>query len=329
VTTGSVCVVIAARNAERTIGLAVRSSLNQSDVVEVVVVDDASTDATASMARQASRGDSRLRVLRQDINIGPAAARNLAIANSEAPIISIVDADDYVLDGRYTHLLSRSDWDITADNIVFVSDNTPDTGQQPCVPSVVDGREVLDLASFVLGNIPHQRMNRGELGFLKPLIRREFLTAHQIAYDPGLRLGEDYDLYVQSLQNGARFLLSRNVGYAARVRADSLSSCHSAADLQALLLASKRHVDDSAGQSLARVAMLAHQRNLRDRFLLRAFLERKADASLTAALRFAFRPPANFQPIARGVLRDKMAALKGGSVDSPVGRYLLPLIAEP
>ncbi len=213
--------------------MAVTSALAQPEVGEVVVVDDASTDATGDAARRGTSSDPRLVVLRQDSNIGPAAARNLAIARSTSPFIAVLDADDLLLQGRFAPLLARTDWDLSADNIAFVADTDP-VGPQPILTDRGDA-EVLDLASFVRGNISGKGPGRVELGFLKPLMRRDFLVAQGLAYDPGLRLGEDYDFYVRALQQGARFLVSRRLGYVARVRANSLSRQHGTADLQALL----------------------------------------------------------------------------------------------
>ena len=45
----------------------------------VIVVDDASPDATADQARAGDDGSGRLKVMRLDVNGGPAAARNLAL----------------------------------------------------------------------------------------------------------------------------------------------------------------------------------------------------------------------------------------------------------
>ena len=65
-------------------------------------------------------GSGRLRVLQPGGNRGPAFARNHAIAHSAAPLIAILDADDFFLRGRFDRLVDRDDWDFVADNIVFI-----------------------------------------------------------------------------------------------------------------------------------------------------------------------------------------------------------------
>ena len=69
---------------------------------EAWVVDDGSTDGTATLARQWADQDSRIHVLEQP-NQGPAAARNLALARCQAPFVLFLDSDDLLL----PHALAR------------------------------------------------------------------------------------------------------------------------------------------------------------------------------------------------------------------------------
>ena len=101
----TICVIIAAKDAAATIQRAIRSALREPQVAEVVVVDDGSTDGTAQKSREADDGSGRLKVHRLDRNRGPAFARNHAISNSAAPLIAILDADDFFLKGRFDGLL--------------------------------------------------------------------------------------------------------------------------------------------------------------------------------------------------------------------------------
>jgi glycosyltransferase involved in cell wall biosynthesis len=86
----SYSVVIPAYQAGATIDAAVGSALAQeSPPVEVLVIDDGSTDDTAARAEAAGA-----RVIRQSVNQGAAVARNIGLAAATAPRVALLDADD-------------------------------------------------------------------------------------------------------------------------------------------------------------------------------------------------------------------------------------------
>ncbi|WEA24520.1 glycosyltransferase family 2 protein [Rhizobium binxianense] len=90
----SVAVVIPAYNSRDYVAQTLQSVINQTHkALEIVVVDDGSTDDTASICRRFAAGDSRIRVLSTG-NRGVAAARNIGIAATKAPYIAFIDADD-------------------------------------------------------------------------------------------------------------------------------------------------------------------------------------------------------------------------------------------
>ena len=94
-TSPKVTVVIAAYNAEKFIRQTLESALAQSlNDIEVIVVDDGSTDDTQSIVSGLS--DCRLKVLRQ-ANSGVSAARNAGLAAARAPYVFFLDADDLLL----------------------------------------------------------------------------------------------------------------------------------------------------------------------------------------------------------------------------------------
>ncbi len=96
-----VSVIMAARNEEHRVGLAISSVFLQTLTDwQLVVVDDASADRTASVLRMFARADPRVEILPSPTNLGRAAARNWAIEQSRADLIAILDADDLMLPQR-------------------------------------------------------------------------------------------------------------------------------------------------------------------------------------------------------------------------------------
>jgi succinoglycan biosynthesis protein ExoU len=305
----TVCVVIAARDAAATIGRAVASALRDRHVAEVVAVDDGSSDGTAEAALAADDRSGRLNILRLDANRGPAFARNHAIARSSAPLIAILDADDFFLKGRFDRLLCEDDWDFVADNIVFIDEESAKQ-PEPAVPDFAAEPRFLDLPGFVDGNISRRGASRGEIGFLKPVMRRSFLDGHGLAYDEGLRLGEDYDLYARALLKGARYKVVHGCGYGAVVRADSLSGRHRTADLKRLYEADRAMLALPEARGRAQVALRRHERHVRARYELRRFLDIKASKGLASAGLGALSRPTALPAIVGGVATDKFDAFR-------------------
>lgn len=322
-----VCVIIAAKNAEETIGRAVISALAEPEVAEVVVVDDGSDDRTMAAAGAADDASGRLDIIRFKTNRGPSAARNHAIAVSRAPLISILDADDFFFPGRFRQMLACKDWDFIADNIAFMEN--ADMSRQP--EQFAPRPRRLDLKAFVLGNISRRGAPRGELGFLKPVMRRAFLDAHGLRYREEMRLGEDYELYVRALVNGARYTVIESCGYGAVVRANSLSGRHRTKDLEALRDAERKILATGNVPPDAAAVMCQHCRQITNRHALRRFLDRKRENGTGAALAYALGNPSAAPAIAGGILRDKLDVVRrrilperrpahGGGL-----RYLLPV----
>ncbi|MHC4591200.1 MAG: glycosyltransferase, partial [Planctomycetota bacterium] len=98
-----VSVVVPVWNAERYVEQAVRSALEQSCRVEVILVEDASNDASLSVCRRLAARSDRVRLFRHPggSNRGAGASRNLGIRQAQGKYVAFLDADDYYLPGRF------------------------------------------------------------------------------------------------------------------------------------------------------------------------------------------------------------------------------------
>src|SRR4051812_24856081 len=114
-----VSVIITSYNIEGYISRAIESALGQKDVnVEVIVVDDASTDGTWDIISRYSGPYIKTRRLTD--NGGPGVARNAAIAMATGKWIAVLDGDDAFEPGRLARLLRHplcSQADIIVDNL--------------------------------------------------------------------------------------------------------------------------------------------------------------------------------------------------------------------
>ncbi len=258
-----VSVLIAVYNGAGHVGAAVESALAQSLPVEVIVVDDASSDGTTAVVEAAGKGDPRLRLLRQPVNAGPSAARNLALSQARAPWITPLDADDRMSPDRLAklHALAvQRGWDMVGDDLWRLGDwQRPQAARRHWRDTEIGVME-LDFTRFCRENLFTVCGPGRELGFLKPLMRRAFLDRHGLTYDPDMRLGEDFDLYARALLAGARFGLVDPQGYWAHDTPGSLSRRHRAVVLEQVYRADRRLLAAHRLTGEDREALLAHMR---------------------------------------------------------------------
>jgi succinoglycan biosynthesis protein ExoO len=217
-----VSVIIAAYNVEKYIARAINSALSQTGVnLEVIVIDDVSQDQTVTITEQIN--DPRLHVIRQPHNGGPSAARNAGIAAAQGEWVAILDGDDAFAPGRLARMIKAArlqNADIIVDNLM----NVYEDGRQN-IPmfdaAYFSGLNPFTLDKFIAGN--QSFFGGGALGYLKPVFSNIFLKKYALAYDPDIRIGEDYLLMANALAHGAICAIDQNTGYLYTVRAGSIS----------------------------------------------------------------------------------------------------------
>jgi glycosyltransferase involved in cell wall biosynthesis len=91
-----ISVIMPVCNAEKTLKKALQSILDQTWMnLEVIVIDDCSTDSTPDILDQMVQKDRRLRTHRLPVNVGPYVARNIALSMATGDWITCHDADDW------------------------------------------------------------------------------------------------------------------------------------------------------------------------------------------------------------------------------------------
>lgn len=110
----TVTVIVPVYNGASVIGTALESLLHQTwQALEIIVVDDGSTDDTVQVVNRFMAVDDRIRLLHTPENSGPYIARNIALEQATGEFVTVHDADDWSHPGKIheqaTHLDSHPD----------------------------------------------------------------------------------------------------------------------------------------------------------------------------------------------------------------------------
>lgn len=186
-----VSIVIPAYNAERYLRRAIDSVLGQSYTsIEVLVVDDGSTDGTAEICHQYG---TKITYIRQE-NQGVSVARNRGVQESDGEFVAFLDADDWYLPNKLTDLVALLNrhpdaGGATGAHIVNLLGEKRRNPPQGCVfdPGTTSG--IIDLYL-------HRSEGRFVIHTSTVLVRKTALDSVG-GFRPDLRFGEDVELWAR------------------------------------------------------------------------------------------------------------------------------------
>ena len=277
-----VSIVIAAWNAQGFILTAINSALSQKGVsVEVIVVDDASTDSTCNVVESIS--DSRVKLFRSEKNGGPGAARNIGFAAAKGKWIAVLDSDDSMKQNRLKNMLDKAtiDADILIDNFrELYSDGVV---SNPFYSNAELPLGKLSLSFLIKTNLVFTSIK--STGYVKPLFKNEFLKQHSIKYWPEVKIGEDYYFLASCLALGANAEVLKEAGYIYTIRAGSISSKLNIEHIDKLLNFDKKFIQEYHLSDLEISAQKIRSENLKRAFHYLVLVEQiKERRILSAAL---------------------------------------------
>jgi succinoglycan biosynthesis protein ExoO len=199
-TSPSISVILPTHNSVLFVTRAIDSVLNQEGdrALELIIVDDCSSDQTVPLIRERYGSDPRIVLLLAERNGGPGAARNQALAHARGEWIGLIDADDAWTTHRLSALLPlcTAEVDVLFDNIIGY-DQAAGVQTGPLFPALPEAMTVRAMAA---NPAPGSKFN---FGYLKPLVRTEFVHRTEVRY-PEVRISEDLLFYLEVLVNGAR-----------------------------------------------------------------------------------------------------------------------------
>ena len=107
-----ISVIIPVYNVEDYLHVCLNSVLKQTyEDFEIICIDDASTDSSADILEYFSQKDSRVKILKNDSNMGPGFSRNRGLEEAKGKHISFLDGDDWFCPNTFEILIKKAEQD--------------------------------------------------------------------------------------------------------------------------------------------------------------------------------------------------------------------------
>lgn len=207
--------------------------------LEIILVDDGSTDGTGELCDKLALEDARIRVFHKE-NGGSSSARNLGIAQAKGEYFGFVDSDDYIEPDMYESLYQRivkygaKIAQVGRDEIDEQGNLMPDI----CVPPTE--ADYINSADFMRELLMH----RGDCSFCTKLLHRDVFAGQEF---PLGKLNEDFYLLIHMLEEIEGIVSLPNRGYHVFYRIGSNSRKESKENFSRVFADSVENADVAAG----------------------------------------------------------------------------------
>lgn len=226
-----ISVIVPVYNAEQCIGKCVESIQSQTyENLEIILVDDCSTDNSLKLCKQYASKDPRLKIVEHPKNQGVSAARNSGIEISRGMYIAFVDSDDYLAPNAYECMVQAIDADDISQvvcNAYNVQDGKLTETAHYYGDGLVEGQDVIaELAkplAFSGGTDKRVRMlavpwNR--------LYLRDIIIENNVCFEAGVDFGEDMLFNINFYRFAKRVKFINKILYYHNIVSNSLSGSY-------------------------------------------------------------------------------------------------------
>lgn len=217
-----ISVIVPVYNVEKYVRTCIESIINQSyKDLEIILVDDGSTDASGLICDQYAKIDDRIKVIHK-VNEGLVSARKTGLATAIGEYIGFVDSDDWIEPDMYEILLAdcmENDADIAVGLMIFEHANNSFLDTLNIRKGLYcDSKELYENLYYT-----KDRSNRGITpSVADKLFKRELLVKYLSQVDERITNGEDACCTYPYLINANRVYIDDKNLYHCRVRDDSM-----------------------------------------------------------------------------------------------------------
>lgn len=207
-----ISVIIPVYNGERYINDLInnfeRQDINSKDDLELVFIDDGSTDKTLEILnKRKNHGMFNISVFSQE-NLGVSSARNLGIKKAKGDFITFVDVDDTVTDDYFktlTHYIETEIFDVLVFNSTRIkeSDNLLNNDGQALICNHISKNDMLF----------RMIQNPTKLGVYNLLLKKDFIYTNDLIFPQGYKYYEDYDFLYRAFALSSKIQITEKSLY--------------------------------------------------------------------------------------------------------------------
>ena len=220
--------------------------------IELLLIDDCSTDNSGEVCKEYAEKDSRIRYIRMDKNSGLSSVRNRTISEAKGKWIFFVDGDDMLSDYAIETALrfSDTDYDVIIHNRGDFVEEKPE--ESPCTVKELTkipesaGREI-SISCLSIRPFDYNKYNMDSIAFFhaawSALYRRDFLIDNGLTFPVGQKKAQD------SVFNTYTYFTAKNIAYLPykmyyyRKNASGITKRYSADFVQMALMLIGHHMD--------------------------------------------------------------------------------------
>ena len=160
--------------------------------LEIICIDDGSTDSSSSLLKMVAKLDSRIMVLRQP-NSGVSAARNRGLDAASGDIIMFVDADDFLVPGA-CKVVAQAFTNDETDILTFAASGITFGQPSPWLRNALSPKQ-----SVIHGFDSNLFKKARERPYIwLSAFSRPFIEEHSLRFDEQLAIGEDHLFYLDA-----------------------------------------------------------------------------------------------------------------------------------
>ncbi|PXV68871.1 glycosyltransferase involved in cell wall biosynthesis [Dysgonomonas alginatilytica] len=210
-----ISVIIPVYNVENYLHECIDSVLNQNySNLEVLLINDGSTDTSGQICNSYSARDQRIKVLHQE-NKGAAAARNLGLKYTSGDYVCFIDSDDFIGQGLYLEIIDYLEKSKDTIDVFYI----PFTDRKHNISKTIYSKSEIR-SQFIHQFIGTAKMAIAKMGSVCALcIRREIIKDLTFCE---ITVIEDKPFFIETLIRATNLVILTNKYYTYRVNTTSL-----------------------------------------------------------------------------------------------------------